>query len=196
MSFNEGSLEAVRRQLTGEGVLSGVGALHDEFSLFLVQCIIILSICRVLGLLGARFDQPKVIFEIIGATNDRIDLNYQRNLAQSQAVSLCANTVPVAVVFPLLSGGILLGPSAIGRNQNYLNTIFPKSSLPLISVVANLGLVLYLFIVGMELGERNRRFTDFELVSSRPRYYLKLNTRFHQSISSTYLSMTMTMTKH
>ena len=89
MSFNEGSLEAVRRQLTGEGVLSGVGALHDEFSLFLVQCIIILSICRVLGLLGARFDQPKVIFEIIGATKDRIDSNYQRNLLNRMLCSVC-----------------------------------------------------------------------------------------------------------
>ena len=56
------------RRLTGEGVLSGVSALHDPFSLFLVQCIIILTICRVLGLLGARFQQPKVIFEIIGAS--------------------------------------------------------------------------------------------------------------------------------
>lgn len=54
------------RVLTGDGVLSGVDALHDTFSLFLVQCVIILSICRLLGLLGARFNQPKVIFEIIG----------------------------------------------------------------------------------------------------------------------------------
>ena len=46
-----------------------------------------------------------------------------------------------------------MGPSAIGRNKNYLETIFPEKSLPLISVVANLGLVLYLFIVGMELGK-------------------------------------------
>jgi Kef-type K+ transport system membrane component KefB len=103
----------LRRRLTGEGVLSGISPLHDPFNLFMVQCIIILSMCRVLGLLGTRFKQPKVIFEIIG--------------------------------------GILLGPSAIGRNQNYLDTIFPASSLSLISVVANLGLVLYLFIVGMEL---------------------------------------------
>lgn len=54
------------RRLTGEGVLSGVSALKDPFSLFLVQCIIILSICRLLGLLGAGLNQPKVIFEIIG----------------------------------------------------------------------------------------------------------------------------------
>ena len=60
------------RRLTGEGVLSGVNALHDTFSLFMVQCVIILTICRLLGLLGARFKQPKVIFEIIGKA--RIDV--------------------------------------------------------------------------------------------------------------------------
>ena len=58
--------EWISRRLTGEGVLSGVDALHDPFSLFLVQCIIILTICRLLGLLGAGLNQPKVIFEIIG----------------------------------------------------------------------------------------------------------------------------------
>ena len=57
------------------------------------------------------------------------------------------------LLFSSCSGGIILGPSAIGRNADYLNTIFPQSSLPLLSVVANLGLVLYLFIVGMELGK-------------------------------------------
>ena len=46
-----------------------------------------------------------------------------------------------------------MGPSAIGRNEAYLTKIFPTNSLPLLSVVANLGLVLYLFIVGMELGQ-------------------------------------------
>ena len=63
--FTKDSLGHTRR-LTGEGVLSGVNALHDPFSLFLVQCIIILSVCRVLGLMGSRFHQPQVIFEIIG----------------------------------------------------------------------------------------------------------------------------------
>jgi hypothetical protein len=58
--------EWISRRLTGEGVLSGISALHDPFSLFLVQCIIILTICRLLGLLGAGLNQPKVIFEIIG----------------------------------------------------------------------------------------------------------------------------------
>ena len=48
-------------------------------------------------------------------------------------------------------GGILLGPSGIGRHKPFLDRIFPTYSLPLLSIVANVGLVLYLFIVGMEL---------------------------------------------
>lgn len=72
----------ISRVLTGDGVLSGVNALHDTFSLFLVQCIIILSICRLLGLLGARFNQPKVIFEIIGTDDFDCELpsSYQSYL--------------------------------------------------------------------------------------------------------------------
>lgn len=54
------------RRLTGDGVFSGVDALKDPFSLFLVQCVIILTVCRFLGVLGASLKQPKVIFEIIG----------------------------------------------------------------------------------------------------------------------------------
>ena len=97
----------------GLGVLEGAGPLEETFSLFLVQCVIILSMCRLLGLAGSYLRLPKVIFEIVG--------------------------------------GILLGPSAIGRNKAYMNKIFPKSSIPLLNVVAQLGLVLYLFVVGMEL---------------------------------------------
>lgn len=48
-------------------------------------------------------------------------------------------------------GGIILGPSVLGRIPGYMDTIFPASSLGYISLVANLGLVLYLFLVGVEL---------------------------------------------
>lgn len=104
---------SVHRSLGEGGILSGYGPLQDPLSLFLVQAVVILTICRLLGLLGAYFRQPKVIFEIIG--------------------------------------GIILGPSAMGRNKAYLNLIFPTHSLSGLSLVANIGLVLYLFIVGMEL---------------------------------------------
>ena len=54
------------------------------------------------------------------------------------------------VIFEVI-GGILLGPSALGRSQFFLSTVFPKASLGYIGLVANIGLTLYLFIVGMEL---------------------------------------------
>mmetsp|Transcript_23797 Transcript_23797/g.32733 ORF Transcript_23797/g.32733 Transcript_23797/m.32733 type:complete len:946 (+) Transcript_23797:23-2860(+) len=54
------------------------------------------------------------------------------------------------VIFEII-GGILLGPSAIGRDGTYLEQIFPKSSLSYLGLVAEIGLVLYLFLVGLEL---------------------------------------------
>eukprot|EP00123_Amoebidium_parasiticum_P015505 comp23002_c0_seq1/m.36671 comp23002_c0_seq1/g.36671 ORF comp23002_c0_seq1/g.36671 comp23002_c0_seq1/m.36671 type:complete len:931 (-) comp23002_c0_seq1:405-3197(-) len=48
-------------------------------------------------------------------------------------------------------GGIILGPSALGRIPGFLDTIFPPKSLPVLKGVADLGLVMFLFIVGLEL---------------------------------------------
>ncbi|KAJ4772850.1 Cation/H(+) antiporter 20 [Rhynchospora pubera] len=47
--------------------------------------------------------------------------------------------------------GIILGPSAIGRNQTYLHTIFPSWSTPILESVADIGLLFFLFLVGLEL---------------------------------------------
>lgn len=48
-------------------------------------------------------------------------------------------------------GGILLGPSALGRNEAYLHHIFPSWSMPVLETVANIGLLFFLFLVGLEL---------------------------------------------
>ncbi|MBA0572216.1 hypothetical protein Golob_002573, partial [Gossypium lobatum] len=48
-------------------------------------------------------------------------------------------------------GGILLGPSAFGRNKDYLHRIFPSWSLPILETVASIGLLFFLFLVGLEL---------------------------------------------
>lgn len=50
-----------------------------------------------------------------------------------------------------LQGGILLGPSALGRSQSYLNTIFPHQSVIILEVFADMGLLFFLFMVGLEL---------------------------------------------
>ncbi|RZC78732.1 hypothetical protein C5167_002947 [Papaver somniferum] len=48
-------------------------------------------------------------------------------------------------------GGILLGPSALGRNKEYLDRIFPHWSAPILETVASIGLLFFLFLVGLEL---------------------------------------------
>lgn len=50
--------------------------------------------------------------------------------------------------------GILLGPSVMGRIPGFTQHIFPTPSMPPFSLAANLGLVLYLFLVGLEVDLR------------------------------------------
>jgi len=42
----------------------------------------------------------------------------------------------------------------MGRIPHFTDTIFPASSMPSFSLVANLGLVLFLFLVGLEVDLR------------------------------------------
>lgn len=51
-------------------------------------------------------------------------------------------------------GGILLGPSVMGRIPGFRETIFPEPSLANLTLVATLGLVLYLFLIGLETDVR------------------------------------------
>ena len=51
-------------------------------------------------------------------------------------------------------GGILLGPSVMGRIPGFTNAIFPTASMPNLNLVANLGLILFLFLVGLEVDLR------------------------------------------
>ncbi|KAI8350290.1 Sodium/hydrogen exchanger family-domain-containing protein [Mortierella sp. GBAus27b] len=47
--------------------------------------------------------------------------------------------------------GIILGPSVMGRIPGFANTIFNPASLPYLNLVSTVGLVFFLFLVGLEL---------------------------------------------
>ncbi|KAL3818209.1 hypothetical protein ACJIZ3_004114 [Penstemon smallii] len=48
-------------------------------------------------------------------------------------------------------GGIILGPSVLGRSSKFANTIFPLRSVMVLETMANVGLLYFLFLVGVEM---------------------------------------------
>ncbi|KAG8954781.1 K(+)/H(+) antiporter, partial [Tulasnella sp. 419] len=48
-------------------------------------------------------------------------------------------------------GGIVLGPTLMGRVPGFTHHIFPDESRPYLALTANIGLVLFLFLVGLEI---------------------------------------------
>lgn len=55
------------------------------------------------------------------------------------------------MVIAELISGILLGPSALGKIPGFSSTVFPDESLPSLEMVAQLSLVLYMFILGLQM---------------------------------------------
>lgn len=71
------------------------------------------------------------------------------------------------VVSEILAG-ILLGPTAFGQIPGFTENIFPSDSIPYLSLIANLGLVLFLFVIGTDV--------DFSLLRRNARPTLAVST--------------------
>ncbi|XP_042489165.1 cation/H(+) antiporter 15-like [Macadamia integrifolia] len=48
-------------------------------------------------------------------------------------------------------GGVVLGPSVLGRSKKFAETIFPMRSVMVLETMANVGLLYFLFLVGVEM---------------------------------------------
>ncbi|GMM36269.1 Kha1 protein [Saccharomycopsis crataegensis] len=47
--------------------------------------------------------------------------------------------------------GIILGPSVFGKIPHFTEKIFPKASIPGFTLVANIGIILFLFVIGLDV---------------------------------------------
>lgn len=50
-----------------------------------------------------------------------------------------------------VQGGLLLGPSVLGQSENFTKHVFPLKSMLVVEGLSNLGLILFLFLVGLEM---------------------------------------------
>ncbi|KAG9051034.1 K(+)/H(+) antiporter [Tulasnella sp. UAMH 9824] len=72
-------------------------------------------------------------------------------VGMTQLLSIFFGRIRQPRVIAEVIGGILLGPTVMGRIPNFSKSIFPTESLPFLSLVSTIGLVLFLFLVGLEL---------------------------------------------
>ena len=110
-------------------------AIENEVLLLLVQIALILGLSRVMGMLFARMRQPQVVGEMVA--------------------------------------GIMLGPSVLGAisiylqrhhhvETNFQQMLFPPgTSMELLNILSQLGVIFFLFLVGLEF--------EMELVRNRGR---------------------------
>ena len=104
---------------------------------------VIVLTTQLLSLVLRKIRQPKVIAEVIGGI--LLGTSTQCNCVRTP----CSSFPP--------------GPTAFGRIPGFTKHIFPEDSRPFLSLVANIGLCLFLFLVGLEIDaaviKRNARLS-------------------------------------
>ncbi|KAA1466519.1 cation/H+ exchanger [Dentipellis sp. KUC8613] len=75
-------------------------------------------------------------------------------IAMSQFLALFLGRIRQPRVIAEVIGGVLLGPSVMGRIPGFTNAIFPKDSLPMLTLTSTIGLIFFLFLVGLEIDMR------------------------------------------
>ncbi|KAG8833001.1 K(+)/H(+) antiporter [Serendipita sp. 399] len=75
-------------------------------------------------------------------------------LGMTQLLSLLMARIRQPRVIAEVIGGVILGPTVMGRIPNFSNSVFPAASLPYLSLTATIGLVLFLFLTALEVDVR------------------------------------------
>jgi Kef-type K+ transport system membrane component KefB len=69
----------------------------------------------------------------------------------TQGLSLGLSRIRQPRVIAEVIGGVLLGPTVMGRIPGFKDNIIPDAGMPLLALTSNIGLILFLFLVGMEI---------------------------------------------
>jgi Kef-type K+ transport system membrane component KefB len=72
----------------------------------------------------------------------------------TQGLSLIFSRIRQPRVISEVIGGIVLGPTVMGRIPGFRQHIFPHEGMPFLTLTSTIGLVLYLFLVGLEIDVR------------------------------------------
>ncbi|KAI0268172.1 cation/H+ exchanger [Gloeopeniophorella convolvens] len=75
-------------------------------------------------------------------------------VAFTQFLALILGRIRQPRVIAEVIGGVLLGPSVLGRIHGFTNTIFPTNSVYILNLTSTVGLVFFLFLVGLEIDTR------------------------------------------
>ncbi|KAK0461621.1 Sodium/hydrogen exchanger family-domain-containing protein [Desarmillaria tabescens] len=75
-------------------------------------------------------------------------------ISMTQLLALIFSRIRQPRVIAEVIGGVILGPTVMGRIPGFKNTIFPDAGMPSLNLTANIGLVLFLFLVGLEIDTR------------------------------------------
>ncbi|EMS54712.1 Cation/H(+) antiporter 19 [Triticum urartu] len=129
---------AAPMQATSHGAFQGDNPLDYALPLAILQICLVVVVTRGLAYLLRPLRQPRVIAEIICSQPADADSGV---VVKDTSSEKCGTS----------KGGVLLGPSALGRSSKFLHAVFPAKSLPVLDTLANLGLLFFLFLVGLEL---------------------------------------------